>query len=144
MAVTHGVLLLLTGDSHCAIEAGAAALALEDLFTQVVLELVFLTTTHSILVCSARRNLHLGHLFPTCLATEALFEVVLGSCKGALITLSANCFAPRGWTVTHQVGSFVALGTTVGIIQRVGILPLGTRTIPLLSVPKGRDQSSDP
>lgn len=144
MAVAHGVLILLTGDSHSAVEAGAAVPAPEELFTQVVPVLVLLTATHSVPVRSAGRNLHLGHFFPTCLAAEALSEVVLGSRKSAFITILAHCFPPWAWTVTHQVGSFVALGTADGIIQRVGILSLGTRTIPLLPVPKGRDQSSDP
>lgn len=40
--------------------------------------------------------------------------------------------------------TFVALVTTDGIVQRVGILSMGTRTVPLLPLPKGRDQSSDP
>lgn len=53
--------MVLTGDSHGAVEAGAAVIALEEFFTQVVLELVLPTATHRVLVCSARRNLHLEH-----------------------------------------------------------------------------------
>lgn len=144
MAVTHGVLFLLTGDCHGAIEAGAAVHTLEVRLTQVALELVLLAATHGVLVSSARRNLHLEHFFPTCLATETLFEVVLRSRKGAFITLLADCFPSWAWTVTHQVVSFVALGATDGIILWMGILSLGTQIIPLLPVTKRRNQSGDP
>lgn len=48
---------------------------------------------------------------------------------------------PEGDSLRPLFLTFVALGTADGIIQRVGILSLGTRTI---LVPKGRDQSSDP
>lgn len=53
--------MVLTGDCHGAIEAGAAVHALEVRLTQVALELVLLTATHGVLVSSARRNLHLEH-----------------------------------------------------------------------------------
>lgn len=142
VAVTHGVLTLFTGNRHGAIEAGAAVHALEVFVTEELLELVLLTATHSVLVCSARRNLHLGHFFPTYLAAEALFDVVLGSRKGAFVTIPAVWCLPLVYTVFYQVGSFVALGTTDGIIQRVDVLSLWTQT--LLLLPKGRDQSSDP
>lgn len=139
MAVTHGVLSLLTGDCHGAVEAGAAVHALEVCLTQVALELVLLTATHRVLVSLARRDLHLGHFFPTCLATETLPEVILGSRKGALFTLPADCIPPWARTVTHQVGSFVALGAADGIVLRMDILSLGTQAIPLLPVTKRRD-----
>lgn len=144
VAVTHGVLILLTGDCHGAIEAGAAVHTLEVRVTQVALVLVLPAATHGVLVSSARRNLHLEHFFPTCLATETLSDVVLRSRKGAFVTVIADCVLPWAWTVTHQVGSFVALGTTYGTILRMGILSLGTQTIPLLPVTKRRDQSGDP
>lgn len=144
MAVTHGVLSLLTGDCNGAIEARAAVHALEVRPTQVALELVLLTATHGVPVSSAGRNLHLEHLFPTCLATEALSEVVLGSRKGAFIALPADCIPPWAWTVIHQVRSFVTFGATDGIILRMDVLSLGTQIIPLLPVTKRRDQSSDP
>lgn len=65
MAGTHGVLFLLTGDSHCAVETEAAVQALENLLIQVVLELILSTATLRVLVRCTRRNLHLEHFFPT-------------------------------------------------------------------------------
>lgn len=65
MAETHGVLFLLTGDLYGAIKAEAAVQALEDIITQGVLVLVLSTATHGVLVCFARRKLHLELFFPT-------------------------------------------------------------------------------
>lgn len=143
MADTHSVLSLLAGDSHGAIEAEAARHALEQLLTEIVPELVLPAATHSVLVHCARGQLHLEQFFPAHGTAEALPHVVLGGREGAALTFPAVGAPPWLWTVIVQVGPFVALGTADGMIVRVVVFSLGTQTIPLLRVPKGRDQAND-
>lgn len=144
MTGAHCVLFLCAGDVHCAIETEAAVHALEKGCTPITPVLVLPAAAHSVLGHSARRNLHLVHFFSAFGATEALCEVVLRSCKGAVFTFPAVCVQPRAGTVLVQVGPFVALRTANGIILRVNIFSLGTQNSSLLPVPDVRDQCHNP
>lgn len=77
MASANGVLFLLAGDVHSAIEAEAAVQALEKTLTPVIPVLVLPAAAHGVPVYCARGNLHLLHFFPAFGAAEALPKVVL-------------------------------------------------------------------